>query len=573
MDDRWQTLPPIRPPTPVTALAGGPGGVWAGGAGGVAWLPASGDWLPQISGLPVTSVAALAHAGGWLLAGGAGGIARSSDGGRSWRPADTGGPIGAVTAIAVSPSFDQDYTALAATLGAGVLRSSDAGRHWQPATFGLETLEATDLLWLGGEEVLLATADGAYRSPNGGRAWRRCAGTEGAPLAALAAGPDGALFAAVELGGLLRAPGAHARWERHGDLPPDIRITALHAARSGSLLLGSVDHGLLRSCDGGATWQRVADGMALAFATAGGDIYAGTESGALRSGDGGATWEPLPAPPLHDLRRLLVARESLVVAGIHSPPVRLAGAEWQALESCPLPLTGMAAGPDGALLASSPAGLARSEDGGRSWRTVVPGAQGCVARITLREDGAGWAGSADGARLLRTSDGGRTWIPIPSPFGVLPLAALQALPAAGPDDAPLLLAATYDPRRQAALLWRSADGGATWERGLEARTSWPIAAAHDRPALIALGNLLLVRRGADRWERTALPGEVRRVVGDGDTLLALTTAGLLRSDDAGARWRAAGEALPAEQLMDIALGGGFLWALLAGGEVRRRPWP
>lgn len=557
----WHQLLPISLPTPVLALATGPDGVWAGGHGGVAWY-AAGRWHPQIAGLPLTSVAALSYAGGWLLAGGANGIARSRDGGRTWQPARVPGTPGAVSALVASPRFAEDTTVLAATLGGGVLRSDDAGAHWRPANFGLQTGEITALAWSRGETVLAATTDGIYRSPNAGRAWRGCPESEGLPIAALVTLPDGTALAATEAGDLLRSTDDGRTWAPHGALPAGVQITALLATLD-AVLLGSLDRGILRSSDGGASWQAVAAGAVLALA-AGHDIcYAGTDSGMLVGANRGTTWAAAPHPPLHDLRKLLIG-DTLLVYGVHSTPLCLrAGGRWVPLHNVPLPLTGIAVGPDGALLAASPAGLARSTDGGQSWSTVVDGETGCMAHITFRSDGSGWAASSDSTRLLRTRDGGRSWESLAAPFGVLPLAALLA-------TADAVIAATYDPRRQVAQLWRSTDDGTTWARGAEIATDWPIVATHHCPALLTLGSYAFAERAAGNWERVALGGGVRRVVGRGRALLALTTVGLLRSMDGGTTWARDDAGLPIEQVMDIALDEGGLYALLAGGQVVRR---
>src|SRR5450631_403160 len=102
---RWYHYPPVALPSPVLALATSPGGIWVGGAGGVAWYPIHTDWQPRISGLPLKSVAALLSIEGRLIAGGTGGIAYSPDGGKRWQKAEIQDTVDSVLALTVSSHF------------------------------------------------------------------------------------------------------------------------------------------------------------------------------------------------------------------------------------------------------------------------------------------------------------------------------------------------------------------------------------------------------------------------------------------------------------------------------------
>ena len=570
-------LPPVDVAFPVTALASDSRGLWAGGAGGVAWASADGAWQPRISGLPLTAIGALASAGGWLFAGGAEGIARSRDGGLSWEMVEAGGAVAPVAAFAASPRFEQDTTILAATIGGGILRSDDAGKNWEPASFGLHDREVTALAWGTGELVLAGTADGIYRSSNGGRAWRATSGSEGVAIACLTAMQDGCAVAVAEDGLVLRCTGDGARWTADEVLPEGIVATAIAAAEGHTLVLATASHGVLRSRDDGTTWAEAAPGAALALAGYGATLHAGMTTGVIRTRDSGATWNPLPAPPIHDLRWLLPIEGTVLLAGRLSGVVRWDSAHgWERIDEMPSPLTALQLAPAGRVWAAGPAGLARSDDGGVSWTMALTDedqgegapAHRYIAHLTFGADGIGWAGSADGSRLLRTGDGGASWEPHEAPFGVLPLAALQLAGKHG-QLTPVLMAATYHPRLQMAQLWRTLDDGVNWQRGAQVRTGWPIVATWHAPPLLALGSSVFVERADGSWAQTSI-GQgfgVRRVAGNEQMLLALTTGGLFRSDDQGSTWTRDDAGVPIEQAMDIAVAGDVLYLLLAGGLV------
>lgn len=549
----WRSFARIEQPCPVLALASGSDGLWAGGLGGVAQF--DGAWRLRLPGF---STAALAWTDEALLAGGAGGIARWKG---EWRKTAIHGEVGAVTALAVSPNFTNDQIVLAGTLNAGILRSEDGGREWQPVTFGLASYEVMALAWLDANTALAATADGLYRSPNSGRAWQLCAGTEGGPFAALAVLPDSSALAAVEIGGVLRSTDGGQTWARHGDLPPDVQISALLSTGQ-ALFAGTLSHGLLRSTDGGASWIPVSDAIVLSLAADSYRIYAGTDAGILVS-QNGLHWTATDQPPLSDLSKLLVVTGTPLVYGSQSRPVIFRDGAWAALENVPTPLTALAYSPDSALLASSPAGLMRSIDGGETWLMAVPGEFGHVTHISIQMNGVGYTGSADGSRLLRTRDYGISWEALRPPFGVLPLVALQAVerPIGTPGA---VIAATFDTRRDVAQIWRSADEGATWQRGAEAQTRWPVVATLEQPLVIALGSYVFIQQGG--WQTYRVGENIRRISGDLRALYALTASGVMFSTDGGQTWAHMND-LPAAHVADIAYDQGTLYLLTNDGQL------
>lgn len=579
-EDIWQQLPAPTITSPVFALTIEDDGVWAGGVGGIAHFAHSADseeqgsWVPVGAALPLSSVTTLLALQGLLLAGGSEGIASSSNHGKTWWRAEIEDRTAAITALAASPDFASDGIAVAATLEQGIMRTDDGGQTWINASFGLECLEITALLWRGGTTILAATGDGIYRSRDAGRGWKRLPVEGEAEVEALAALPDGTLLAVLANGELLRSRDDGEHWSSTQPLPQQVQALSLFATQAGTLLLGTLEHGLLRSDDADEPWQVVYEQTVHICAQRDGRLYVGTETGVSLSLDDGLTWRELPCPPVHDLRMLLARDEHLLLAGTYSGVLRATSTStWEFLKNVPQPLTALAFAPDNALLLSGAEGLTRLslESGVRE--VLIDSPEGQVAYLTQRLVGASWhiwAASADGTRLFHSTDNGANWQQLPAPFGVLPLAALQA---AGER----LLAATYDPRQYQLCLWNSLDEGKTWSRGMEATTNWPLVATCAEPVVLSVGNVLFIEQATGQWRRVTVgsdKGAIRRVIGarlaDRSVLFVLTTTGMQSSADLGTTWRQEDAGLPVERIADIAISGETLFVLLSGGQVWQR---
>ncbi len=567
-DTTWFRYPPIVLPSPVLALSAERNGVWAGGAGGVAWYPIHSDWEPRITGLHLSPVAALASSEQILLAGGNGGIAYSENSGRKWQVAVMPEGSPAITALLLSPRYAEDSTALAATLNHGILRSSDGGKSWYEATFGLQNFDITSLIWTTEEVVLAGTIRGIYRSNNAGNTWELARETEEASVGALAYLPDGSLLAALESGGLLASYDGGLSWGEYGSLPNEVQGTALLVTAEGTLLLGTTEHSILRSTDKGLTWQSVHDETIFSFATNGQTLYAGTMNELAVSVDDGVTWIALPHPPIHDLHQLLIDHDQPLLAGTYAGLLHYnqERQSWVPLSATPRPLSAVALVSDGVYLVSTQEGLARSSDGGISWQIVLAGEEGQLARITFLPDGNAWTGSAYGTRLFKTADAGLHWQAVEPPFSALPLAALQAIPGQ-------LLAATYDPQHHLFRLWRTLDNGQNWQQGTEVETSWPIISTWHEPAMLTLGAQILLLE-EDQWCQKVVGNglePIRRVVGTTQTILALTTESLLRSQDNGTTWLREEDIPSSLHILDLTIHKNTLFLLLTGGQLWSRP--
>ncbi len=83
----------------------------------------------------------------------------------------------------------------------------------------------------------------------------------------LSAAPDGAVFANVHVGGILRANDPHAAWEPTIDIDADVHQVLADPIKAGHVVAATA-LGLAESLDGGDTWRFITDGLHAAYARA-----------------------------------------------------------------------------------------------------------------------------------------------------------------------------------------------------------------------------------------------------------------------------------------------------------------
>lgn len=496
------------PAGPLRVLAGDGGLLAASHDGGTTWqLADSGTEadLGSVDGL-----------GGTLMAGGADGVAlRSTDGGSTWQrvPAlAAAGPL--VTLRAAAPGI---WLAAAAADGR-LWRSTDDGLQWRP----LPRPARIDELVRGDGELLAATADGAlWQSRDQGQRWRLVGRSTRGSFLRIAPLPGAAAWVATgQRGACAWRADARAAWRACSVRAPHL-VRALASDPEGRRWVMVGEAGLLLvSSDRGRRWdahpalgalieRRELDAVAW-DATRGVFVVAG-QGGLLLEGDGSAAgWRLLHRAPgeyVHDLAT--APGNSLVAAMSHRQ-------------------------------------LARSDDGGRQWRTrrfdtldeaaylfsvtsdpasghvVVGGSQGTVM---VAPDGTNWRHASSGhgvdylgalavpgtatvllhgtgGRVLRVDAAAARWEPqaLPGPFTAYGSHATAA--------GLLVLVGEGGSVRQ------SRDGGLTWRLdtlgGARLQTA---AATPDGRALLVAGDgdaLYRAEIGPDGfagpWQAVAPPG-------------------------------------------------------------------
>jgi photosystem II stability/assembly factor-like uncharacterized protein len=500
-----------------------------------------------------------------------GGTASAQDSG-AWQAAD--GPVAFITHIAsdpASPDFlfafisnsvkrnpDQTQTTQGqpATTWAPYF-SVDGGEHWQPASNDLAGLRPTALaifaggngsvIWVGTEQ------NGLWRSDNSGRTWRP----------ALIPGLTNQQVISIA---------QDARRRLHLITRENARYPSTH---------------LYTSDDDGQHWQHrllqpykdapeavVTEIIADPFD--GNRLYVTTNGGLLVTENAGFSWRqvalPLPedadpvgnvalAPDATQRGRLYLVRRTQLADGGHQLLSFLSldnGITWQRQPAIFTPLAG--ANPDAApvpvrltvdpltrrqLLLATDCGLWLSPDGGVSWRAAGTELAGVSLRDILfypRQKGKWITAGAGG--VWKTGSAGGTWETI---TGGLPAASSIYQLFSFPDEPNILLALNggflpEDDMLQP--LWRSEDGGATWEparRGLEGvhlRQLIPYPA--DAATALALTDRGVARtdnRGLS-WLHQPLDDYPLALAADptGPNLYLATAKGLQRSTNKGDSW-------------------------------------
>lgn len=178
----------------------------------------------------------------------------------------------------------------------GLYRSTDGGRTWTPAE--LRGQDAMNLApakngttWVAGHLVFAKSTDG-------GSSWSdvRPEGLPTLDLHGFAVDPRDArvLYAAVAGQGLFRSRDGGATF---GPVSREVGpgVMALAVTQDGRILAGDMQQGLLVSRDGGKTWRQTLREpiMGLALNPRDEDVVLATSSGIFRSTDRGDSWSPV----------------------------------------------------------------------------------------------------------------------------------------------------------------------------------------------------------------------------------------------------------------------------------------
>lgn len=260
--------------------------LWAAGPEGLFVMNGNGlEAVPQ----PEVELACCGSDGERILVGGLPhGTAFSLDAGQNWQASWMDGVETPVLCIAADPQVHESGVLLAGSAGGGILRSHNRGHSWTVCNFGLRDYTVLTIAWAPvapaeqwptWEVVFAGTEEGLYRSPNGGRGWKRSEGIDGV-VQIIAVSPhfhtDGIVLAGTEEQGLWISTDGGRTFAAVTGGPS--RVDALTATPDGWIL--SDESHLWYSSSDGQKWSPVAESKpALTLLATEQGVWAGGEAG------------------------------------------------------------------------------------------------------------------------------------------------------------------------------------------------------------------------------------------------------------------------------------------------------
>ncbi len=413
------------------------------------------------------------------------GINVSSDGGRTWKTADTvetgGLPLVAGSCVYVAPGENP------------VLVSCDGGTTWKSAVG--DTLSLSVRTMIRQEKAVMAlTQHGLVRTVDSGKSW--------------------------------------ARWR--GNLTEDFLLRDL--SQAGNSLFAFSDSVVHRSVDGGRSWMKLSSSdssqnlplLAGEMVEAGGALIAKSRQGLKKSTDSGRTWKPIPIRSIRSQIHSLTAQGKVILAhadeGIFLS--QDSGATWDSSLPAAARLSWTAFAGSAALhAAGSQDGKVRiSTDAGTSWTRPLSFPSNAPVSGLAFFGGTLFASSAGGLWRLSSTDS--LWVAAPLPV------ADSIMTLASSANALLLTARSH--------LWVMRPEGSMTDKSAGIEISKVMRAWMIDERLFAYtsdGFLHQWNPGTAAWGKLSpFCRHILSLAGKGNLLVAATYMGTAISEDGGSTW-------------------------------------
>jgi photosystem II stability/assembly factor-like uncharacterized protein len=243
----------------------------------------------------------------------AGTVFKSTNGGTSWGPANSGLPDLFIRSLVIDPQTPS--TIYAGTSG-GVFKSVNGGESWGVVNNGLTVLSVVALAIDPQNPSVLYTGttaglgNGVFKTVNGGGSWTPVGtGLPNGIVGALAVDPQtpANVYAGTQFGLFKSTTGGTAgSWTSMNagftsPAPPGINALAIDPSTPATLYAGTGGVGVFKSTNGAATWTAATSGITSSLinglaldSTRPNVLYAATSSARVfRTTNGGSSWTPL----------------------------------------------------------------------------------------------------------------------------------------------------------------------------------------------------------------------------------------------------------------------------------------
>lgn len=188
---------------------------------------------------------------------------------------------------------DNEGNLLIGTFG-GKIYSSSGSNGWTRINEGMNASYIWSLSVKSDGTIYAATERGLYKSTENAASWNTT-NLKDMDIRAVALDKNGILYAGIWGGGVLKSADGGSSWNQAGKLPANAAVHSLAITASGEIYAGTFGYGLLRSQNHGDSWQKMDVGYDHIWtleADANGTLYAGTYGGGLYvSADNGTTWK------------------------------------------------------------------------------------------------------------------------------------------------------------------------------------------------------------------------------------------------------------------------------------------
>jgi photosystem II stability/assembly factor-like uncharacterized protein len=523
-------------------------------------------------------------------------------------------PHDVIDALEISPAYDQDGT-LFIIVNDGLLKSTDGGFGWKKLVKGLDGVSFLSSITISpgfdADQTVFVSADGdgIYKSQDGGASWAKVnRGLDDLRIGLLAISPryavDGIALAAGTTGGLYKTNNGGGNW--YEVIDAEVKVTAIAFSpdlNKNLIVIGDDESQVWFSEDQGETWEKghqIPEGGAVTTIAISDQVsedrvfFIGTEQrGIFKTVDGGASFVEMKGGPS---RYSVDFEKRLSFIQIRPPDKHV-----MSLALSP------DFGQDGTVFASTWwKAVFKSDNGGRTWDKYgyeagvtcdvqanteayrSPHFRQLKVSNAFAEDGTVFLAGFDG--LFKSTDGGRTWMPLET----LPVRLITGLGVSPADEYDFSVMITtygggaYTTCNQKST-WTISNNGLETTRLVDVTFS-PAYSSDHTVFSGSQGALLKSTDGGDSWDRIELSKVENRgqpyptwivlspnFAVDQTLYFGTRVHGILKSSDGGLNsaiiWDGMGEVINSLVMSPDFIADGTLFASVRGeGVYKTEDW-